>query len=291
MGDARSFGDDPHCLHSRACVSIDYDSGQVSVIAAPSCKGSGKDKQCSSALPVGGGHGNDVDIDQGRNDLRGVTRIKTSLNQSNYKLPFGQALPGAISDTTYVHPSGATGAAVRVEGDPYPSIQVFPRHRPGHDVTSWSVQRDSLSVVGASSTWTGSRGSGPVSQRAQAPPNRDRAAIRWLAAGGLFLILGVVFFAYSSVASFSNRPPTELIVLGLKDAGGNSLIFVIPSGFVAAAGLVALKRIRTRWRRIFLIAASLNLLWTLAFLSVGFGTFFMPSAICGLVAAAVLDAL
>ncbi len=128
LGDARAFGDDPNCVHSRVCISVDYNSGQVTVIAAPSCSGPGKKFTCKSALPINNGafpRGNDVDVDQGRTkDLKDVTRIRSSFNEANFSHP-PFSFPGAISDVTYIRPTGKSGVSVYLEGDAYPSLEVF----------------------------------------------------------------------------------------------------------------------------------------------------------------------
>ena len=53
-GDDRGYGQDHACVHSRACIHVNYETGEVTVIAAPSCTGAGSDQQCHAPFAVGG---------------------------------------------------------------------------------------------------------------------------------------------------------------------------------------------------------------------------------------------
>jgi hypothetical protein len=74
-------------------------------------------------------------------------------------------------------------------------------------------------------------------------------------------------------------------VAGLQDAAGNSLIFVIPGALVGILGVRLIQMPPTGWRRLFLVAAGLYLLWTIVFIAGRIGVLFVPSAVCALIAA------
>jgi hypothetical protein len=109
----------------------------------------------------------------------------------------------------------------------------------------------------------------------------EQLALRWLVAAGVMLVLGVFAFFYVTIAGTHDRA----LEYGLQDAGGNSLIFVIPGVLVGAIGVWLLRRPPTAWRRLFLVLAGLYLALTLAAIAVGIGVLFVPSAICAVISA------
>ncbi len=121
------------------------------------------------------------------------------------------------------------------------------------------------------------------------PPGIRQKSIRWLLAAGLLLLVGTLLFAYYGIDLYSNRPRAEQISFGLQYAGGNSLLFLLPAALIAGSAYMTLTRRSLAWRRLFLVLATLNLLWTLATLAVGVGVLFVPAAVCGLLAALSVD--
>jgi hypothetical protein len=120
---------------------------------------------------------------------------------------------------------------------------------------------------------------------------RDRLAFRWLVAAEILLALGVLAFFYVAIAGAyaSSLPHDRALEYGLQDAGGNSLLFIVPGGLVGALGMRLIRRPPTGWRRLFLVAAGLYLLWTIAFIAVGIGVLFIPSGVCAVIAALVAN--